>query len=71
MARGQGIRRDPVCGKRITRNGAHIVIEYGGETYYLCCPQCQAEFERQPQRYVRGAARGAQRVGPAAEGVVR
>ncbi|HLA25371.1 MAG TPA: YHS domain-containing protein [bacterium] len=51
--RGQGIRRDPVCGRRMTRNGAHIVIEHGGETHYLCCPQCQSEFERDPDRYVR------------------
>jgi YHS domain-containing protein len=37
----------------MTRNGAHIVIEHGGETHYLCCPQCQSEFERDPDRYVR------------------
>lgn len=53
MSRGGGIRRDPVCGKRITRNGAHIVLEHEGESYYLCCPLCQAEFERDPDRYVR------------------
>lgn len=33
MSRGGGVRRDPVCGKRITRNGAHIVIECAGERY--------------------------------------
>jgi YHS domain-containing protein len=62
MSRGGGVRRDPVCGKRITRNGAHIAIECGEGTYYLCCPVCQAEFERDPERYVRkdrvAAARG-------------
>lgn len=55
MSRRGGVRRDPVCGKRITRNGAHIAIEYGGATYYLCCPMCQAAFEREPTRYVRAA----------------
>ena len=68
MARGQGIRRDPVCGKRITRNRAHIAIEHGGETYYLCCPHCQAEFERAPERYVRVATPGARKLREAAGG---
>jgi len=53
MSRGGGVRRDPVCGKRITRNGAHIAIEYGGDVHYLCCPVCQAEFERDPERFIR------------------
>lgn len=45
--------RDPVCGKRVNRNKAHIVVEYKGEEYLLCCPTCQAEFERNPEQYVR------------------
>ncbi len=43
---------DPVCGKRIKRQRSHVTIEYGGATYYLCCPLCQAEFERNPRKYV-------------------
>ena len=65
MSRGGGVRRDPVCGKRITRNGAHIVIEYRNGLYYLCCPVCQAAFERHPERYAgndRGARPGASRL---------
>ena len=42
---------DPVCGKRIKRQRSHISIEYRGTTYYLCCPLCQAEFERNPDKY--------------------
>ena len=45
--------RDPVCGKRVNRNKAHIVVTYKGQEYLLCCPMCQAEFERNPQKYVR------------------
>ncbi|MBX3646338.1 MAG: YHS domain-containing protein [Rhodocyclaceae bacterium] len=45
--------KDPVCGKHINRNKAHIVIEHKGEQYLLCCPLCQAEFERDPERYAR------------------
>jgi YHS domain-containing protein len=44
---------DPVCGKRLNINKAHIVIEFEGEEYYLCCPLCQKEFERNPQKYVK------------------
>ena len=45
--------KDPVCGKRMNRNKAHIVIEYEGVNYFLCCPQCQSEFERTPQAYAQ------------------
>jgi YHS domain-containing protein len=44
---------DPVCGKRIKRQRAHIAIDYGGVTYYLCCPRCQADFEREPYKFAR------------------
>lgn len=55
--------RDPVCGKRVNRNKAHIEIEYQGKRYYLCCPQCQSTFERNPRKYVM--AQKARRGGPA------
>lgn len=45
--------RDPVCGKRVNRNKAHIVIEYKGQEFLLCCPVCQAEFESDPEKYLR------------------
>ncbi|WP_186408642.1 YHS domain-containing protein [Candidatus Accumulibacter aalborgensis] len=45
--------RDPVCGKRINRNKAHITLQYKGNEYLLCCPICQAEFERDPERYLQ------------------
>ena len=44
---------DPVCGKRIKRNHAHIALDYDGITYYLCCPRCQADFERAPGQFAR------------------
>jgi YHS domain-containing protein len=46
--------KDPVCGKRINRNKAHITIEYEQEKYYLCCPLCQSEFEKDPRKYLAG-----------------
>jgi len=45
--------KDPVCGKRMHRGKAHVIIEYAGVDYYLCCPQCQAVFEREPKTYAR------------------
>ena len=44
---------DPVCGKRINRSKAHAVVEYEGVDYSVCCPLCQAEFERSPRRYAK------------------
>jgi YHS domain-containing protein len=43
--------KDPVCGKRINRGKAHVIIEHQGVDYLLCCPMCQAEFERAPATY--------------------
>ena len=43
--------KDPVCGKRMHRGKAHAVVEYEGVAYFLCCPRCQAEFEKSPKTY--------------------
>ncbi len=40
------------CGMKVNRNKAHIRIELRGETYLACCPLCQSEFEKNPERYV-------------------
>ena len=47
------LNRDPVCGRRLNRNKAHIVIEYKGQEYLLCCPLCQSEFEKDPDKYLQ------------------
>lgn len=52
------IDRDPVCGRRISRNKAHILIQWNKREYLLCCPKCQSEFEAHPQRYVSAASSG-------------
>lgn len=44
---------DPVCGKRMNPNKKpHAVVTYEGQRYFLCCPLCQAAFEREPEKYV-------------------
>ncbi|MFQ6093481.1 MAG: YHS domain-containing protein [bacterium] len=40
---------------RVNRNKAYISIEYKGETFYLCCPLCQGEFEKNPEKYIKSA----------------
>ena len=45
--------KDPVCGKRMNWSKAHIIIEYEGIAYSLCCPKCQSEFEHAPERYAQ------------------
>ena len=45
--------KDPVCGKRMNRGKAHVVIEHKGYKFFLCCPRCQTEFEHNLQLYAR------------------
>jgi len=46
------VARDPVCGQRVNRNKAHIIIMYKNREYPLCCPKCQSEFEKTPEKYL-------------------
>jgi len=50
--RRKPVMRDPVCGQRVNRNKTHIVLEYEGREYPLCCPKCQSEFEKTPEKYI-------------------
>lgn len=52
MKNNNGTLRDPVCGKKINPNKAYAKVKYGKETYYLCCPLCQSEFEMNPNKYI-------------------
>ncbi len=48
----QTISRDPVCGKKMNKTKAHIIIKFKGTDYLLCCPRCQSEFEKNPQMFI-------------------
>lgn len=39
-------------------NKAYAKVECNGQTYYLCCPVCQREFERDTARFTRGKNKG-------------
>ncbi len=43
--------RDPVCGRRMSRNKAYAIVRHNKVEYLLCCPRCQSEFEADPGRY--------------------
>jgi xanthine dehydrogenase accessory factor len=43
---------DPVCGMTVEVPSAKHVAEYGGKSYYFCCPACKREFEAKPEKYV-------------------
>jgi len=49
----QKIYRDPVCGKKINRQKAKILIKHKGYGYFLCCPLCQTQFEQNPDKYAK------------------
>jgi YHS domain-containing protein len=50
--------RDPVCKRKMNRNKAYVTIQYKRENYFLCCPLCQAEFEKDPEKYTAGENKG-------------
>lgn len=54
--------RDPVCGRKMNRNKAYFTIDYNGERFYLCCPLCQAEFEKDTEKYVGKSGGGVKAV---------
>lgn len=46
------MKRDPVCGRKMNRNKAYVIVKHNGDEYLLCCPLCQSEFERNTEKYV-------------------
>jgi YHS domain-containing protein len=43
------------CDMRMNSNKAHLTIRYEGHRYLVCCPLCQAEFEKDPSKYIHRA----------------
>ncbi|MFC7156279.1 YHS domain-containing protein [Halomarina halobia] len=40
-----------VCGKTLAEQLMEEEIERDGETYYVCCPNCQDDFQESPEQY--------------------
>lgn len=47
--------KDPVCGKKMNTNKAYAKIKYNKQTYYVCCPLCQSEFEKDPASFINNS----------------
>lgn len=47
--------KDPVCGMMVDPETAPAKAEYKGKTYYFCAPGCKVAFEKDPEKYLKGA----------------
>ena len=43
---------DPVCGMEVETEGAELVVEHDGTTYYFCGRGCKLDFEEDPERFL-------------------
>jgi YHS domain. len=41
----------PVMGEKVDMNNP-VTVEYDGKIYNLCCNACQAEFTKEPAKYI-------------------
>lgn len=48
--------RCPVSGKVLTDLKKAPRLTYQGKTYYFCCNNCRAKFQKEPQKYIKAAA---------------
>jgi len=44
--------RCPVSGEEFIVTATSPSAEYGGKTYYFCCPGCDAKFKADPGKYL-------------------
>ncbi len=45
----------PVSGDKVS--GKHFV-EHGGKRYSLCCPHCEKDFKKDPEKFIAQLAEG-------------
>ena len=44
--------RCPVTGEEFVVSDDSPHAEYGGKTYYFCCPHCVQKFQADPEKYL-------------------
>lgn len=49
----------PVTGTKIQKSKASNSLVYKGKTYYFCCPGCDQQFLKNPEKYLRETAKQA------------
>jgi YHS domain-containing protein len=47
---------DPVCKMEVDPDTAQWKSEHEGQTYYFCAPGCKSAFDKDPEKYLSGAA---------------
>jgi xanthine dehydrogenase accessory factor len=52
-----GAARDPICGMLVDVATAQYRSNAAGRTVHFCCLRCKETFDREPARYLGGAAR--------------
>lgn len=45
----------PVSGERFVVSESSPKAEHEGKTYYFCCPGCEANFKKDPQKFLNKA----------------
>lgn len=58
---GPGMAKCPVCSLEVNEAQAKakgLTSEYQGETYYFCRYSCNREFDKAPERYIKGDSAG-------------
>lgn len=46
--------KDPVCGMNVDEKKAAGTAVHNGKTYYFCSAGCKANFEKEPEKYIKG-----------------
>lgn len=52
--------KDPVCGMEIEEKDAVGTSELGGKTYYFCALSCRQDFDKEPEKFLKGGKQTAQ-----------
>ena len=47
--------RDPVCGTEVDEDNPPATSQYQGNTYYFDSLECKRDFDKDPEKYVRGS----------------
>ncbi|MGF7398943.1 YHS domain-containing protein [Thermoanaerobacterium thermosaccharolyticum] len=45
--------KDPVCGMDVKEDNAAAKTTFNGNEYFFCSKSCKAEFEKNPEKYVK------------------
>ncbi|HTL61056.1 MAG TPA: YHS domain-containing protein [Nitrospira sp.] len=55
MPRQPSSVRDPVCGMEIDPENAAATTAFQGQTFYFCRPECQEQFNQNPEGFAKAA----------------